>query len=194
MEGSKDCMNDDLLSKTMIGTREEAMVLSYSSRFPSRRLSCRSFALVLVGREGKLGEQSELVHKTRRASITEQQTDRPGDVITLQHRRVGSLLFRVKTPPRKKLDAGFPLFVTNEVQSWHLGQPKSRTSCRKTYQILINIPVEAPKSPRTPEMFLSPLLNNSISSRACFSKRIRGVPSFIRHVTSAFRKQTQHLC
>ena len=75
MEDSKEYVNDGLLSKTMTGVRGKAMVLTYSSRLPSRRPCCRSFALVLVGKEGKVGEQSELVHKTRRASITEQLTD-----------------------------------------------------------------------------------------------------------------------
>jgi hypothetical protein len=76
MEDSKDCMNDGLLSKTMIGMRGKAKVLlTYSSRFPSRRPSCRSFALVLVGKEGKVGEQSELVRKNE-ASVNHRVANR----------------------------------------------------------------------------------------------------------------------
>lgn len=63
MEDSKECVIDGFLSTTMIGTRGEAMMLNNSSRFPSRRPSCRPFVPFLVGREGKSGERSELVHQ-----------------------------------------------------------------------------------------------------------------------------------
>ena len=63
MEGSKACVIDGLLSRTMIGTRGEAMMLNNSSRLPSRRPCCRPFALLLVGREGEVRERSELVHQ-----------------------------------------------------------------------------------------------------------------------------------
>src|SRR5271156_2515600 len=54
MEDSKECTIDGLLSRTMIGTRGEAMMLNNSSRFPSRRPCCRPFALLLVGWEGEV--------------------------------------------------------------------------------------------------------------------------------------------
>jgi hypothetical protein len=105
MEDSKECVIDGLLSRTMIGMRGEAMMLNNSSRLPSRRPSCRPFALVLVRREGKSGERSELVHQIE-ASVNQSPTRRRHRAS--QHRRVGSLSLRVTL--RKNLMQYFRYF------------------------------------------------------------------------------------
>src|SRR4051812_42439261 len=108
MEDSKKCANDGLLSKAMIGTRREAKMLNNSSRFPSRRPSCRSFALFSRSEGGEVARAFGIraSHRGERQS----QSRKQADLATSLHSNIGeSGHYRSGSPP-KNFDAEFPLF------------------------------------------------------------------------------------